>query len=555
MGNWWSTVIFSPRRSVPMPKRRRAAEDEASVEAWLAEAQASLTSSPSVALAPDGPAWPRPILQLVQSNMAIASSAPDDARAAAATAALLRLAIAFGIGSQEWNAFMNAQLARQVRKLRKMDDDFDASARVFNHHTGCCGSGGSDSGCLRRLRTLSGLDALYWSIWAVGCRQRRRVPHPVRLLEKLSSALLATPSHAQAVRSLLVQMDLPAANALGVRRSWLEGKSKSPWRTGACAMLRYLRARWAEACCHMDDEARRDTGASRRIDASHARTRAALLRWHVVGRDACARHMAFACPSEMAIEAIVSGGGDIVELGAGNGYWSKLVAKLMSKRRSVHSVRALDTAPPPDWRQPPEVTVQFGTAEQLAEGREQTLLLCMPSPGEVGIADDALSRFHGQRIVYVGEWASGMTGTREAHTTLLQRYRHACSLPLPCMALTRIALHIFLVRDATSGESHDKANVAPSPPGGTCAACGATSALRACPWTRKFLACSVQCHERAAKMHSAIIALNYYGAAVSARPPFDSFEPCMWLECGEATDQQWLRLAEATPQPERELPS
>lgn len=57
------------------------------------------------------------------------------------------------------------------------------------------------------------------------------------------------------------------------------------------------------------------------------------------------------------------------------------------------------------------VPVHFGTADDLRDASEKTLLLCMPSPGEAGIAEQALDAFSGPYVAYVGEWLSGMTGT------------------------------------------------------------------------------------------------------------------------------------------------
>ena len=315
-------------------------------------------------------------------------------------------------------------------------------------------------------------------------------------------------------------------------------------------MMRYLRARWVEACCHV--------GAAAGVDASDARVRAAILRWQLIGRDAAARHMAFAVPSRVALDAIgstLNAGGLLVDMGAGNGYWSKMLARL--PRKVTWRVRAYDAVPPADWRQPRESPVAFGTPDDLIRSSATTLLLCMPSPGEA-YSEAAVEAFRGEYVAYVGEWGSGMTGTARLHTLLLDSYQLVTTLPLPCMPLTRVALHV-LRRNSLGG-------VPPPAPlarakvskmaGACCVACGAMRGLRACPWTRTVVVCSPKCHAATAAKHDAAIAWMCCGATNATRPGFDEFYPGAdaFLEDGVASDAEWLRLAQATPQPERELP-
>ena len=225
-------------------------------------------------------------------------------------------------------------------------------------------------------------------------------------------------------------------------------------------------------------------------------------------------------------------------------------------------VRALDTVPPPAWRQQlsrkVDSTVAFGTAEDLAGGNchERTLLLCMPSPGEPGIAEQALQAFRGTRVLYVGEWQSGMTGTRALHEMLRREYRLVQTVLLPGSPLARLALHAFR-RKAQARKSSEASSVEQAAPEGACCAhCGSAEGLRACPWTRRFLLCSPACHEAAAEAHAAEIRLTFCTAVpmTGSRPPFSAFEACKHLELATATDAEWLRLAQATPQPEREVP-
>ena len=231
-------------------------------------------------------------------------------------------------------------------------------------------------------------------------------------------------------------------------------------------MLRYLRSRFVEGCCWV-------AGASERnevMDWASSKVRGRLLAFLFVGRDACARHQAFAVPTKRAAKAILGRSGGVVELGAGNGYWIKVLAREIRRNggraerptqpgapppRTPSMLRALDAVPPPDWRQPRDIRVTAGLADELRDGGERTLLLCMPSPGEDSLADAALDAFAGERVAYVGEWESGMTATRSFHRRLCADYTWVGSIPLPHMPLTRISLHIFSrrQRQATSDES------------------------------------------------------------------------------------------------------
>ena len=131
-------------------------------------------------------------------------------------------------------------------------------------------------------------------------------------------------------------------------------------------------------------------------------------------------------------------------------------------------------------------------------------------------------------------------------------------LPLstPLQPLARVGMFAFR-RRAGGSAGRPRGPPPPPPRAARCAACGTfTRPLRSCPWTRSLLLCSEACHAASEAAHDASIALTFCGAAptggAAGRPPFAAFEACEFLEAGKATDQQWLRLAEATPQPERE---
>lgn len=90
--------------------------------------------------------------------------------------------------------------------------------------------------------------------------------------------------------------------------------------------------------------------------------------------------------------------------GAHNGYWAALVKKEAGRLSAgAPEIQALDISPPErSWSSAMPVT--FGSAASLKARSVDTLFICMPSPGESSLADEALDHFDGTCVVYVGEW-------------------------------------------------------------------------------------------------------------------------------------------------------
>ena len=543
LASTWTNWFSMPNRA----KRRRTEE---AAEEWLAEAQRDLDGTAQESHTQDEPPpqYPESIADFAYQTCEMAMGEIGDIAAAAASIDALRCAHMFNLrANSKWCDAQERRLSQQLAALRVDDGDFDASVKAF-HSSGVLHNSGSGTAPLRVLRTLGAFDALAWAVWALGCARGMRVPHPVRLAEQAARALLSKPRCAAALRRVL-QTDTAAARVLGVRAAWLESATTDGpmWQKGEGAMLRYLRARWAEACCHV--------ATAKAADASDPRVRAAILRWHLIGRDAAARHMAFAVPSQAALNAIggtLTSGALIVDMGAGNGYWSRLLARL--PRQEAWRVQAYDTVPPADWRQAAEAPVAFGTPDELSASDATTLLLCMPSPGEV-YSEAAVEAFRGPYVAYVGEWGSGMTGTARLHALLLEHFQLVTTTPLPCMPLTRVALYL-LRRRGLPEQPRAEAAAATRRPSARCTMCGAARGLRACPWTRTLLLCSPKCYAAAATKHDAAISWLCCGAEGATRPAFEEFHAHAetFLASGVASDAEWLRLAQATPQPERELP-
>ena len=546
-------------------KRSRAVVDEEKTAAWIAAVSGQVETQAAPPLV--SPDWPAPAAAFGARMLALASTATrprPSVSAAFGLAATLRMALAFRCRVPEWFNAMEAMLSDHIRTLRSEDIIFSESARTF-YSSGGASMPGTAAPSLRDLKARAALDALLFALWALAARRTQRVPHPVRVNEAIERVYIASEEGGRAVRRVL-RLDSEVATSWGAAPP---SKTNPVWLPGASALLRLLRARWVEAIVLLEQLAA-STGADA-VDVSvaqgnaGARLRVSLHRWWCTGRDCGARHLSFAVPSPAAIRLICGGHGSIVELGAGNGYWSTLCQRHLASRGVQDSAQvwaqvwALDISPPPPWQQKvgrrPRARVCFGSAEDLERpeiASAETLLLCMPSPGESTLAEDALRAFRGPRVAYVGEWCTGMTGTRVLHAILTQEFRLVAVLPLPAMLQTRVALHVFerlrgAAADAIVGASPAKAHQVCA----VCAVCGSAATLRQCPWSRSLIACSDKCWRAAEAKHLALLEIAFCGARCSDRPAFEVWDPVGWLEAGQASERDWFALAEATPQPER----
>jgi hypothetical protein len=135
--------------------------------------------------------------------------------------------------------------------------------------------------------------------------------------------------------------------------------------------------------------------------------------------EATARY-AFAVPTDAALDVVAAASPHgVVELGAGTGYWARLLHE-----RGVDVV-AYDADPAPSasnrWfaGTVPWFPVEVGTEEVVARHADRTLLLVWPTRDEDWAA--AAERFHragGRTLVYVGEEPGGATGDDRFHALL-----------------------------------------------------------------------------------------------------------------------------------------
>ena len=119
-----------------------------------------------------------------------------------------------------------------------------------------------------------------------------------------------------------------------------------------------------------------------------------------------------AIPTQRAIDLIASFK-DIIEVGAGSGYWARLIADAGAQ------VLALDKSP----RDDSHFDVQKGGVArcQSEKHKEKTLLLCWPPPANP-MAFNALKFYKGKRVIFVGQMDNAH-GCDYFHRRLKSEYR------------------------------------------------------------------------------------------------------------------------------------
>ncbi|CAN5475372.1 hypothetical protein BH10ACT3_BH10ACT3_09160 [soil metagenome] len=134
-------------------------------------------------------------------------------------------------------------------------------------------------------------------------------------------------------------------------------------------------------------------------------------------RERAIADFAFAVPDDKSLERVAEAPNGVVELGAGTGYWARLLSE-----RGV-DVLAFDVAPPPSPDNPwfassiPWFDVRVGDQSVLDAHPHRTLLLVWPTRNE-DWPGDAVERFAaagGTHLLHVGEGPGGHTGDDRFH--------------------------------------------------------------------------------------------------------------------------------------------
>ena len=144
-------------------------------------------------------------------------------------------------------------------------------------------------------------------------------------------------------------------------------------------------------------------------------------------RDQLVTKYAWSIPTNPVIGLLSSLFGQIVEIGAGTGYWASLLQQCGAQ------VVPFDKHPQhnPYRHHPHWVPVYEGTEEVLSKfGPRWTLLLGWP-PYEDSMAEHTLAAFRGKHLIYIGEDRWGCCATHEFFQQLDQSWTrlHVYELP------------------------------------------------------------------------------------------------------------------------------
>lgn len=154
-------------------------------------------------------------------------------------------------------------------------------------------------------------------------------------------------------------------------------------------------------------------------------------RSHTDHRDALVAKYAWAIPNDNAIQ-VLAGMGPIIEMGAGNGYWARLITD------AGGAVAAYDKDPGGHHSKNDTKSLWYpvleGGPEQITvRHRDHVLLLVWP-PYMGELAFDALTRFleiGGKTLVFVGESQGGCTADDDFFNLLEARFDEVGDTDIP----------------------------------------------------------------------------------------------------------------------------
>lgn len=127
-------------------------------------------------------------------------------------------------------------------------------------------------------------------------------------------------------------------------------------------------------------------------------------------REEYIKKYAWAIPNEEAIR-ICTKYSPLVEIGAGNGYWAKLI------REAGGTVYTYDCKSIISCKAVASRFVVNGFPEDVARHNDCNLFLCWP-PYDVGMAANCLKHFSGKYVIYIGEGRGGCTADDRFHDIL-----------------------------------------------------------------------------------------------------------------------------------------
>lgn len=172
--------------------------------------------------------------------------------------------------------------------------------------------------------------------------------------------------------------------------------------------------------------------------------------WNDTARDWICHIFAYAVPNDLAINKIREIQCNIIEIGAGTGYWGSLIpSSSFEKQIYLYDSHPLQISPQPEESKQAKransghneyhgktlafTVISKGGFTDLkiisTQDGEYALFLCYPPPG-CSMALDCLQNFKGDYIIYVGEW-QGDTATYEFEKALVSSFSLVNTIGLP----------------------------------------------------------------------------------------------------------------------------
>lgn len=157
------------------------------------------------------------------------------------------------------------------------------------------------------------------------------------------------------------------------------------------------------------------------------------------------RHYAYSVPNQAAIETLVRAG-PLVEIGAGLGYWARLVGE------AGGDILCFDPYEPKaneyGNRRSTYAPVREGSAAQAAEYPERTFVMMWPDDynQESGWSDLALEMYldaGGDRFIFVGEDKGGASGSDRLFELAERRFQSREVVELPTFEGIHDALFLY----------------------------------------------------------------------------------------------------------------
>lgn len=151
------------------------------------------------------------------------------------------------------------------------------------------------------------------------------------------------------------------------------------------------------------------------------------------------KQYAWAVPNNEAIEAIKTIGKAVLEIGAGSGYWAKVLSSVgvqvlaFDNRNGGYEFSK-------DW-----FTVNNGSVEQIKANADKALMLCWPNYDDPFAFNATIEymRNKGKTLIYIGESTWGCTGCNKFHKLLDKCWKLEKVIDIPQWSMIHDRLYIY----------------------------------------------------------------------------------------------------------------